>query len=54
MSLSKALSASSLLRIFAAAQYRSGPRIARNDLQRGDVIFWAGLGHVGIYLGGAA
>jgi cell wall-associated NlpC family hydrolase len=36
----------------AAAQYHSGPRIARNDLQPGDLIFWAGLGHVGIYIGG--
>jgi cell wall-associated NlpC family hydrolase len=37
---------------YAAAQYRSGRRVARSDLQPGDLIFWAGLGHVGIYLGG--
>jgi len=36
----------------AAAQYGSGRRVARKDLQPGDLIFWRGLGHVGIYLGG--
>lgn len=36
----------------AAAQFGSGRHIARSDLQPGDLIFWAGLGHVGIYLGG--
>ena len=36
----------------AAGQYRSGPRIARSQLQPGDLIFWRGLGHVGIYIGG--
>lgn len=36
----------------AAAQFRSGVHVARTDLQPGDLIFWKGLGHVGIYVGG--
>lgn len=36
----------------AAGQYHSGTRIARGQLQPGDLIFWRGLGHVGIYVGG--
>ena len=35
----------------AAAQYGSGRRISRNQLQPGDLIFWRGLGHVGMYVG---
>jgi cell wall-associated NlpC family hydrolase len=35
----------------AAAQYGSGHRINRNQLQPGDLIFWRGLGHVGMYVG---
>jgi cell wall-associated NlpC family hydrolase len=35
----------------AAAQYGSGRRINRNQLQPGDLIFWRGLGHVGMYVG---
>jgi peptidoglycan DL-endopeptidase CwlO len=36
----------------AAAQYRSGHPVSRSQLQAGDLIFWRGLGHVGIYIGG--
>jgi len=36
----------------AAGQYHSGLRIGRGQLQPGDLIFWRGLGHVGIYIGG--
>jgi cell wall-associated NlpC family hydrolase len=36
----------------AAAQYRSGRRVDRSQLQPGDLIFWRGLGHVGMYIGG--
>jgi cell wall-associated NlpC family hydrolase len=36
----------------AAAQYGSGRRVNRNQLQPGDLIFWRGLGHVGMYIGG--
>ncbi|MCW3044481.1 MAG: hydrolase [Actinobacteria bacterium] len=35
----------------AAAQYGSGRRVNRNQLQPGDLIFWKGLGHVGMYVG---
>jgi len=35
----------------AAAQYQAGRRINRNQLQPGDLIFWRGLGHVGLYIG---
>jgi peptidoglycan DL-endopeptidase CwlO len=33
-------------------QWTSGPRVPRADLRPGDLVFFAGLGHVGIYLGG--
>jgi cell wall-associated NlpC family hydrolase len=36
----------------AAGQYGSGRRVNRSQLQPGDLIFWRGLGHVGIYIGG--
>jgi cell wall-associated NlpC family hydrolase len=36
----------------AAAQYGSGRRVNRNQLEPGDLIFWRGLGHVGMYIGG--
>jgi cell wall-associated NlpC family hydrolase len=36
----------------AAAQYRYGRAVARRDLAAGDVVFFNGLGHNGIYLGG--
>jgi cell wall-associated NlpC family hydrolase len=35
----------------AAAQYQSGHRVNRNQLQPGDLIFWRGLDHVGMYIG---
>jgi peptidoglycan DL-endopeptidase CwlO len=37
---------------FAAAQYGYGTPVARGDLQPGDLVFFDGLGHVGIYIGG--
>ncbi len=32
-------------------QWTSGPRVPRRDLRPGDLVFFAGLGHVGIYIG---
>jgi cell wall-associated NlpC family hydrolase len=36
----------------AAAQYNYGTPVAQGDLQPGDLVFFDGLGHVGIYIGG--
>ena len=36
----------------AASQYGHGRRIARGSLRPGDLVFFSGLGHVGIYAGG--
>jgi cell wall-associated NlpC family hydrolase len=36
----------------AAAQYGSGMPVSRDQLQPGDLVFFNGLGHVGIYIGG--
>ena len=36
----------------AAAQYGSGYPVSRSQLQAGDLVFFNGLGHVGIYIGG--
>jgi len=36
----------------AAAQYGYGSPVAYGDLQPGDLVFFEGLGHVGIYIGG--
>ena len=36
----------------AAAQYGSGMPVSRDQLQPGDLVFFDGLGHVGIYIGG--
>jgi peptidoglycan DL-endopeptidase CwlO len=36
----------------AAAQYGYGSYVPRSDLQAGDLVFFDGLGHVGIYVGG--
>jgi peptidoglycan DL-endopeptidase CwlO len=36
----------------AAAQYGSLPHVSESDLQPGDLVFFDGLGHVGIYIGG--
>ena len=37
---------------YAAAQFGFGEPIARDQLQAGDLVFFDGLGHVGIYIGG--
>ena len=36
----------------AAAQYRYGRAVSRSDLRPGDLVFFNGLGHNGIYVGG--
>jgi len=36
----------------AAAQYGYGSPVSRSQLQPGDLVFFDGLGHVGIYVGG--
>jgi cell wall-associated NlpC family hydrolase len=36
----------------AAGQYGHGRRVARGSLRAGDLVFFSGLGHVGIYAGG--
>ncbi len=36
------------------ALYNVGTHIAESDLQPGDLVFFNGLGHVGIYIGGGA
>ena len=36
----------------AADQYRAGPHVPRSMLRPGDLVFFHGLGHVGIYIGG--
>ena len=36
----------------AAAQYGYGVYVPRDQLQPGDLVFFDGLGHVGIYIGG--
>jgi cell wall-associated NlpC family hydrolase len=36
----------------AAAQYGYGTPVSRSDLQPGDLVFFNGLGHDGIYIGG--
>jgi cell wall-associated NlpC family hydrolase len=37
---------------YAAAQYGYGSPVARDQLQPGDLVFFDGLNHVGIYIGG--
>ena len=37
---------------YAAAQYQLGVAVPRADLQPGDLVFFDGLNHVGIYIGG--
>jgi cell wall-associated NlpC family hydrolase len=34
------------------AQYGMGVAVSRDQLQPGDLVFFYGLGHVGIYIGG--
>ena len=36
----------------AAMQYGYGRPVSRSQLQPGDLVFFAGLGHDGIYIGG--
>lgn len=36
------------------AQWSSGRHVAKSELQRGDLVFFSGRGHVGIYLGGGS
>lgn len=36
----------------AASQYLHGRRVTRGALRAGDLVFFSGLGHVGIYAGG--
>ncbi len=36
---------------YAAGQYGHGRRISRGSLRAGDLVFFSGLGHVGIYAG---
>jgi peptidoglycan DL-endopeptidase CwlO len=36
----------------AASQYGMGSPVAKSDLQAGDLVFFNGLGHMGIYIGG--
>jgi peptidoglycan DL-endopeptidase CwlO len=38
----------------AAAQYDSLPHVSESDLQPGDLVFFDGLNHVGIYIGGGS
>jgi cell wall-associated NlpC family hydrolase len=37
---------------YAAAQYGYGVPVDRDDLQSGDLVFFRGLGHMGMYIGG--
>jgi peptidoglycan DL-endopeptidase CwlO len=36
---------------YTVAQYRMGVTVSRSQLQSGDLVFFDGLGHVGIYIG---
>ena len=36
---------------YTGAQYAAFPKVARNGLRPGDLVFFGGLGHVGIYIG---
>jgi cell wall-associated NlpC family hydrolase len=37
---------------YAAAQYALGRDVPKSDLQPGDLVFFRGLGHMGMYIGG--
>jgi cell wall-associated NlpC family hydrolase len=37
---------------YAAGQFGHGRRVSRGSLRAGDLVFFSGLGHVGIYAGG--
>ena len=36
---------------YTVAQYQWGVAVSRSQLQPGDLVFFDGLGHVGIYIG---
>jgi peptidoglycan DL-endopeptidase CwlO len=38
----------------AASQYGMGSPVSKSDLQAGDLVFFNGLGHMGIYIGGGS
>jgi cell wall-associated NlpC family hydrolase len=37
---------------YAAAQYGMGRAVSKSELQPGDLVFFTGLGHMGMYIGG--
>jgi cell wall-associated NlpC family hydrolase len=37
---------------YAAAQYQMGSPVSKDQLQSGDLVFFRGLGHMGMYIGG--
>jgi peptidoglycan DL-endopeptidase CwlO len=37
---------------YTGAQWNMGVAVSQSDLQPGDLVFFDGLGHVGIYIGG--
>ena len=37
---------------YTGAQFQYGVPVARDQLEPGDLVFFDGLGHVGIYVGG--
>ena len=37
---------------YAAAQYQMGSPVSNEQLQPGDLVFFRGLGHMGMYIGG--
>lgn len=37
---------------YAAAQYGMGRAVSKSELQAGDLVFFRGLGHMGMYIGG--
>jgi cell wall-associated NlpC family hydrolase len=39
---------------YAAAQYNYGTAVSRDELRAGDLVFFDGLGHAGIYVGGGS
>jgi cell wall-associated NlpC family hydrolase len=39
---------------YAAAQYGMGVPVSRDQLQPGDLVFFHGLGHMGMYIGGGS
>jgi cell wall-associated NlpC family hydrolase len=39
---------------YAAAQYGLGAAVSKDELQPGDLVFFRGLGHMGMYIGGGS